>query len=209
MFIVQQLTDDKRDHPMRINGKIGALIMFVLLLGAGIALGRLRNLAPDAVTRATQGYNVYEGDIAYLTDGKYPGNSDAPGAFTWPNKGDIVFTFPRPEEIAKIRLFVGDDAGAYQATAYQGAMFGADGQTLTGGATVVTRVENSDFVTNDWVELTFPAGTKTDYIELATNQGAIFYEIEILGPDGSATGVEPYTWGEVKKRMQNDKETGG
>ena len=175
--------------------------MFVLL-GTGVVLGGLRNLAPDAVTRATQGYNIYEGDMAYLADGKYPGNSDAPGAFTWLNKGNLVFTFVQHEEIVKLRLFVGEDAGAYQATAYRGARFGEDGQTRTAGATVVARAENFDFVTNDWVELIFPTGTKTDYIELATNQGATFYEIEILGTEGNITRVESYTWGGVKARMK-------
>lgn len=183
-----------------------ALAALACLAGVGVVAANLRNLAPDAITRATEGYNEHEGEIALLTDGRYPGNDDAAGAFVWPNKGNLTFALPRPEQVSRLRIYVGDDAGAYQATAYRGASYGDEGQTVVEGATVSARVTNFDFVTGDWVDLAFPAGTTTDYIELSTSQGAQFYEIEIWAEGQVITGIRPQTWGEVKARVVADKD---
>ena len=68
---------------LRSGGWAGLLLVLsaVWLWAAGA------NIAPDAVTRATQGYNTYAGELAFLTDGLTPDNSDRAGVFAWPTKG--------------------------------------------------------------------------------------------------------------------------
>lgn len=189
------------------NQNVAMTLAALALLGVvGVVAGSLRNLAPDAITRATEGYNTHEGETALLTDGRHPGNDGVAQAFIWPNKGNLTLALPRPEEVSKLRIYVGDDAGAYQATAYIGASYGDDGQTVAEGATVSARVTNFDFATNAWVDLPFPAGATTDYIELSTSQGAEFYEIEIWAEGQVITRVRPQTWGEVKVRVAVDKD---
>ncbi|MBT4504427.1 MAG: hypothetical protein HOC74_42270 [Gemmatimonadetes bacterium] len=166
---------------------IGYGIFFLLLNGcylleesvnvANVANGA--NLAPDAVTRATQGYNDYEGEIGHLVDGLYPGNG--PGKpFIWPGKGDLTFQFEQLHLVAGLRLFVGADGGIYEVTAYQGAYLDEDGQTEAGQARVVGGAVNFELVENAWVELKFEEPVEADYLELATESSAIFYEVEIL-----------------------------
>ena len=151
------------------------------------------NIAPNAVTRATQGYNTYTGELAFLTDGLTPDNSDQAGVFAWETKGNLIFQFETPETVAGIRLRVGSDAGSYAVLAYLGAKYGKSGQTETTDEALVADVYDFDFQPNTWVDLTFPADTVTDYIELVTESGAEFYEIEnllILGRVTSGAGGE-------------------
>lgn len=170
-----------------------------LLLPATWLWASQANIAPDAVTRATQGYNTYSGKLAFLTDGLYPDNSGEPGIFAWPTKGNLVFQFEAPRRVAGLRLCVGEDAGSYAAVAYLGARFGEGGQTETGDGAMVADAYSLDFRADTWVELAFPPGTRTDYIELITESGAQFYEIEILTPDSEPTAVPRVSWGQVKQ----------
>ena len=157
------------------------------------------NIAPDAVTRATQGYNNYEGELSYLTDGLYPDNSDQPGIFSWSSKGNLIFQFEEPRQVASLRLCIGGDAGSYVAIAYLGVRFGESGQTETGDGGMVADAYNMDFQSDTWVELAFPQETWTDYIELITESGAQIYEIEILIPGTEPTAVPQASWGWVKR----------
>jgi hypothetical protein len=183
---------------MRKRGLLGRIVVWSLLVAVGLGASEV-NIAPDAVTRATEGYNEYEGDTAVLTDGLYPGNSDESGKFSVSSKLNLTFQFDEPHMIAGLRLYVGEYAGAYQAFAYLGARFGSNGQTEMGeGAELVADAIDIDFATNTWVDLTFAAAMEADYIELSTESGAEIYEIEIFAPGGESTAVEARSWGEVK-----------
>lgn len=172
-------------------------ILWSLGLMAGLGAAEV-NIAPDAVTSATQGYNYYEGDLSFLTDGLYPGNSDRPGAFIWPTKGNLVFQFAEPRQVSSLRIYVGDDAGIYTVLAYRGARLGESGQTETGNAELVADAFNADLQVNAWVELPLPPGTLTDYIELGTQSSAKFYEVEILSWVAEPTQVSASSWGAIK-----------
>ena len=156
--------------------------LFLLLLSGCFLLEESANLAPDAVTRATQGYNEYEGEIGYLVDGLYPGNGSTGEPFVWPGKGNLTFQFEQLRLIAGLRLYVGGDGGVYEVTAYQGAYLDEEGQTETSQARAVGDAANFELVENAWVELGFEEPVEADFIELATESGAIFYEVEILRP---------------------------
>ena len=158
---------------------IGYGIFFLLLNGCYL-LGGSVNIAPDAVTRATQGYNEYEGEIGHLVDGLYPGNGRMGEPFIWPGKGNLTFQFEQLQLVAGLRLFVGADGGVYEVTAYQGAYLDEEGQIETSQARVVGEAVNFELVENSWVELEFEGPVEADFLELATESGAIFYEVEIL-----------------------------
>ena len=171
-----------------------------LLLSAAWLWAAGTNIAPDAVTRATRGYNTYTGDLAFLTDGLTPDNSDRAGVFAWPTKGNLVFEFDAPRTVGGLRLRVGSDAGRYAAIAYLGAEFGESGQTETVDGAMVADVYDFDLQSDAWVELVFPPDTVTDYIELITESSAEFYEIEILTASPEPTAVRALSWGQVKRR---------
>ena len=180
----------------RVPGR--ALVAF-LFLGAWLGADQV-NIAPDAVTRATEGYNEYEGDLAYLTDGLHPGNHEDAGAFVWPSKGNLIFEFEEARPMAGMRIYVGDDAGYYWIAAYRGAFFGETGQTNAAEAVLVADVNALDQQANTWVEVAFPPESEADYIEMQTQSSAAFYEIEILQPAADPSAVRAVSWAGVKLR---------
>jgi len=180
------------------RGLFGRIAVWSLLVAAGLGATEV-NVAPDAVTRATQGYNEYEGDTAVLTDGLYPGNGDGAASVVVNSKLNLTFQFDEPRMIAGLRLYVGEDSGAYQAFAYLGARFGDNGQTEVGeGAELVADAVDFEFATNTWIDLIFAAAIEADYIELSVESGAEVYEVEIFAPGGESTAIEALSWGAVK-----------
>lgn len=175
-------------------------VMLLVLLASGVVWALGRNVAPDAVTKATEGYNVYTGKLAYLTDGKYPGNDEAPGIFQWGNKGILVFELPKPVLISEVRLYVGEYAASYIVTFFLGATLGADGQSRDPEGERKGIVENYDYVTHQWVSLKPEAPMLADYVQLETMGGPEMYEVEILVEEG--TSIQPSSWGLVKSRFR-------
>ena len=181
------------------NRFLSSVLPVILAAGAAWTLGR--NIAPDAVTKATEGYNLYTGELACLTDGRYPGNDDAPGILQWGNKGILVFELPEPVVISEVRLYVGDYAASYVATFFLGAKLGADGQSRDPEGELRGSVENYDYVTHQWVSLKPETPVLADYVQLETMGGPEMYEVEISVEDGTA--VQPSSWGRVKSRFFN------
>ena len=170
--------------------------LLALVILVAFAWASERNIAPDALTRATQGYNQYEGELRWLSDGVYPDNNSGASAFIWPNKGNLVFQFDAPYRVLGLRLRVGADAGLYQVWAYKNAEYGADGQTAGANMEVLADAVNDQFAENAWVDLLFERAVETDYIELSTSQGAEFFEVEILGAE--QTAVWQISWADIK-----------
>ena len=69
-----------------------------VLLAAAVLSASGSSIAPDAVTRATEG-NSYTGQLDCLTDGLTPDNSDGAAVFAWPTKGNLVFQFDAPRPV--------------------------------------------------------------------------------------------------------------
>ncbi|OPX25550.1 MAG: hypothetical protein B1H02_01200 [Candidatus Latescibacteria bacterium 4484_107] len=172
----------------------------VLLVGVVWAIG-LRNVAPDAVTKATEGYNFYTGDLAYLTDGKTPDNDESPGIFQWGNKGLLVFELSEPVAISEVRVCVGDNPAWYIVTFFLGAKLGPDGQSQDPEGEQKGIVENFDFLTHQWVSLKPESPVVADYVQLETMNGPEMYEVEIWVED-ETTPVRPSSWGLVKSRFK-------
>jgi len=181
-------------HPAQSKGK--AIIWLLLAVASSQATSV--NIAPDALTHATEGYHTYVGELAYLTDGRYPGHGEQPGVFAWPSVGNLVFQLTEPRRVSGMRLYVGRDAGYYEVAAFRGARFGANGQTDSWGAEMVAVAANSDLQTDAWILLPFPPGTLADYLELSTDDSAEFYEIEVLADAPQPTAVSASSWAGVK-----------
>ena len=178
---------------MILGAFVGLLLSVVWIQAAAT------NIAPDAVTRATLGYNQFTGELSSLTDGLTSDNSDQAALFAWPSKGNLVFPFDTPRPVDGTRLCIGADAGSYAAFAHIGARYGGTGQTELTGESLVADAYDFEYVADVWVELTFPPGTVTDYIELVTESGAEFYEIEILSTTPGSTQVTAISWGKAKQ----------
>ena len=172
----------------------------ILLVGVVWATG-LRNVGPDAVTKATEGYNFYTGELASLTDGRHPDNDESPEVFQWGNKGILVFELQEPLAITEVRVRVGENAAPYIATFYLGAKLGADGQARDPEGERKEIVENYEFRTHQWVSLKPESPIVADYVELDMMNGPEIYEVEIWVED-ETTPVRPSSWGLVKSRFK-------
>jgi hypothetical protein len=181
----------------------GFLAIGGILLGGVVWAIGLRNVAPDAVTKATEGYNLYTGELATLTDGKYPGNDESPGIFQWGNKGILVFELPEPMAISEVRVCVGENEAPYIVTFFLGAKLSADGQSQDPEGERKGIVENYEFRTHQWVSLKPESPIVADYVQLEVMNGPEMYEIEIWVED-ETTPVRPSSWGLVKSRFKGN-----
>jgi len=167
----------------------------IVLVLLSLAFASGQNLAPDAVTRATD-WNEYEGDLSVLSDGKHPENSTDPEVFIWPIKGILIFELEHPVELVQVRIYVGEESGGYILSAYLGGHAEDSGGRDPEGE-LIANIENAEYVMNGWTVLGLPPGTVVDNLELSTIGEAHFYEIELLGPE--PTGLELTTWGRMKR----------
>lgn len=178
-------------HPILRAFAIG---LPLALIGAALSLAAGRNLASDAVTRATT-WNEHDGQIAWLADGLVPPDTTA-RAFAWHTKGILAFDWGQVLPIAGLRLRVGDIANDYQVRAYLGGHLLDEGASRDPQGEETARVEEFSRVVDGWQEIALPPGTTADNLELRTLGPAQFYEVEIIAADG--TPVPQITWASVK-----------
>ncbi len=155
-----------------------------------------RNLAPDALSRATT-WNSYTGELAALSDGKYPpAEADA---FFWQTKGILTFSWSEQLPLERIRIFVGDIGNNFQLRAYRGGQLDDTGTVREPEGQRSALLEENSRVTAQWVEIPFPGEVLADNIELHALGSVVIYEVEILVRTGD-TAVERLAWGQVKAR---------
>ena len=172
----------------------------LLILAALFFLGAAgRNIAPDAVSRATT-WNSHEGDLVVLQDDRVPIQDQDARPFTWQAKGILVFAWEDPLQLEQLRIYVGAIGNNYQVRAYLGGRLDETGTLRDPEGVQTALVEENRRVVDQWVEIQFPAGTTADNIELWTLGPTIFYEVEIYvrGPDDTA--IEKLSWGRIKMR---------
>ena len=177
--------------------KRSSIVMALLLATASVVIGGRRNLMPDAVTRATT-WNSSEGDIQALWDGEHPGNNASPKAFSWESKGILVIEFPEPVELSEFRAYMGEKSGSHTLSLYLGGRTKDDGGGRDPEGELMLVLDTPSFVTDGWMSLPLIEGIPIDNLELVTFGRSTFYEIELLGPEG--TSIERATWGMIKSR---------
>ena len=169
--------------------------MILLLAMASVVIGERSNLMPDAVTRATT-WNAQAGDIQALWDGEHPDNAASPNFFQWNSKGIIAIEFPEPVELSEFRAYMGNESGSHVLRLYLGGRLKDDGGGREPQGELILALDVPAFVTDGWVSLPLVEGLPIDNLELVTSGPSVFYEIELLGPEG--TSVEDASWGTVK-----------
>ncbi|MSR82488.1 MAG: hypothetical protein EXS58_06125 [Candidatus Latescibacteria bacterium] len=153
-----------------------------------------RNLAPDAVSRATT-YNTYSGDLAALQDGKYPPQEATP--FFWHTKGILTFEWQGELPLEKVGIFVGEIGNNFQLRAYRGGHLDETGTVREPEGERSTLLEENSRLTDQWVQIPFGEGVLADNLELRALGSVVIYEVEIYVRTGQ-TAVERLGWGQVK-----------
>jgi hypothetical protein len=171
------------------------LVGLPLLAAASLSVAAGRNLATDAITRATT-WNEHEGEVAWLVDGLVP-PAEGAQSFTWNTKGILAFEWVGEAPVERVRIRIGEVANDYQVRTYLGGHLEDEGAAREPQGEQTARVEDFERVVNGWTEIQLPAGTRADNLELRNLGPAQFYEVEILTvPESTAVG--PQTWAEVK-----------
>ncbi len=169
-----------------------------LVLTSAVSAKRLqdRHLVPDAVTRATT-WNSHDGEFATLADGYVPPAAEAL-PFVWETKGILVFEWAEPQPLERVRIFVGSIGNNYQIRAYVGGRLDETGtlRDPEGEQTALLHVDER--VTDQWIDIPFPLGTRADNVELWALGPTIFYEVEIHTQVPVGTAVSRATWGGIK-----------
>ena len=161
-------------------GLVGCTLTF-------LAIRELEDLTPDAVTGAT-GYSPRTGELASLVDGHYPGQGEAPDAFTWLVGGILTFTFEQTVRVQEVRLYIGADAGWYVLTVYSSE-----------GETTVSVADSSGRV-NGWVILRLSEPRATRFLKLSIQGKTTLYEVQIWGQ----RAVCPMSWGMLKAMFKGE-----
>ena len=174
------------------------VVVLFLILTALLLLGASsRNIAPDAVSRATI-WNSHVGALVLLQDGKVPPQDVDAQPFTWETKGILVFVWEEPLELEKLRIYVGDIGNNYEVRSYLGGRLDESGTLREPEGERTALVAADSRVVDQWIEVLFPEGTTADNIELWTLGPTVFYEVEIYVRGADATVVERLSWGRVK-----------
>jgi len=176
------------------------LLIAVLVGGlVSMVMGQRQNLMPDAVTRATT-WNNSEGAVEAVWDGLHPGNSASAPSFVWTSKGILVTEFAEPVRVSECRAYTGDACGSLSLRGYLGGRLNDEGQGRDPQGQLLLVRDDYSHLTNGWLSIPLDEDLLMDNVELECLGRTEYYEIELLGPEG--TNVEGTSWGEVKSEHQ-------
>ena len=125
------------------------------MLASPALTGDGRNVAPDAVTRATT-WNTWEGDLASLVDGQTPEGNPEARAFLWHGGGILVFEWEEPLVLESVRVYVGAIGNDYEVRAWLGGRLDENGTLREPAGTRTASVADHSRVTGGWTEVGFP-----------------------------------------------------
>jgi hypothetical protein len=185
-------------NPQAIPRKSGArrwAVSFCVAIAITSLHAAGRNIAPDALTRATT-WNSHTGDLSLLADGRFPPQQAQP--FVWQTKGILVFEWDEPQTIERVRLYVGQVGNNYQVRAYLGGRLDPTGTLRDPEGVQTALVEENSRLLDQWVEVLLPPGTRADNLELWNLGSTEFYEVEILVQADASTAVDRQSWGRLK-----------
>ena len=190
----------RRSHPARAWLRPFMMLLTVLLLALPSVIVAGRNVMHDAVTRATT-WNTYTGDLELLQDGEVPGQGVQPRALLWEGGGILVFEWDEPVALEKVRIYVGEIGNNYVVRTYLGGRLDESGVIRVPEGIQTADVPDDSRKVSQWTQITFPAGTLADNIEIVARGTIVFYEIEVYVIDPIAidpTSIETSSWSNVK-----------
>lgn len=149
----------------------------------------------DAVTRATT-LNPSIGDPAALTDGRTPDlDADAP-AFEWLGLGLLAVAWPQPMVVTTLRVYLGY-MDRYTVLGFVGGNYTETGRRVDVETPVYSRDGIVTAAASGWYEIRLPSEQAIDNLGFQVTGGAILYEIDFLGADG--TTISFASFGTVKR----------
>lgn len=173
---------------------IGVPLVFVFLAVQTFAAP---DLTPDAVTRATT-LNPSIGDVAWLTDGRTPDSDSGALPFEWVAAGLVAVAWPEPIHLATIRVYLGD-MERYAVYGYLGGSFTENGQRVDVETPAYSKEGLVPIDAGGWFDIPCRSDVLIDNIGFQVIGGAVLYEMQFLGPDGTA--IEPTTFGALKRSL--------
>ena len=192
------MISSRPSRPVKTSRQPLAAVVVLLLLILPAMIAASRNIAPDAVTRATT-WNTFSGDLASLQDGVVPAADQDALPFLWEGGGILVFEWDEPVELEKVRSYIGEIGNNYVVRAYLGGRMDESGVIRDPMGVQTANLADDSRKVGQWTQVQFPAGTMADNIELLALGTILFYEIEILARDASpATTIEASRWGPIK-----------
>jgi hypothetical protein len=155
------------------------------------------DITPDAVTRATT-LNTSIGDVSVLTDRRTPDSDPDASPFQWRSLGLLVVEWPESIYLATIRIYIGD-MDRYAVYGYLGGYFTETGQRVDVETPSYTREGLVPVDAVGWYDIPCSSDILIDNIGIQISGGATLYEIQLLGPDGTA--IRATTFGVLKKAL--------
>ncbi|MBT4608398.1 MAG: hypothetical protein HOM68_12430 [Gemmatimonadetes bacterium] len=177
-------------HLARAWLRLLIMVLAVLLLTLPSITTAGRNVILDAVTRATT-WNTYTGDLELLQDGEVPGEGVQPRALLWEGGGILVFEWDEPLALEKVRIYIGEIGNNYIVRAYLGGRLDEIGVIRVPEGLQTADVPDDSRKVSQWTQVSFPAGTMADNIEIVALGTIVFYEIEVHVLDPVATVIDP------------------
>ena len=174
------------------------LLTGLVLLCLATSATAQTDLTVDAVTRATT-LNPYDGNVAALTDGITLEDDAAAGAVAWGGAGLFVAAWEEPVKIARVRIYLGL-MERYAFYAYLGGSFSDAGTRIEVEEVAYTKEGLAPLDENIWWEFEAQPEIAVDGIGLSLGGTTVIYEIQFLGPDGTA--IEPMSLGMLKKGLE-------
>ncbi|MFH1566490.1 MAG: hypothetical protein ABIL09_00710, partial [Gemmatimonadota bacterium] len=123
----------------------------------------------------------------------------AAGSVEWGGAGLLRAEWPRPVELAAIRVYLGL-MERYAVYAYQGGSYTDTGQRVEAETPAWSKEGLAPLELNRWFEIPCRPEIPVDNIGLSLVGRTVLYEIQFLGPDGTA--VEPVSYGLVKAGLR-------
>ncbi len=160
-----------------------ALTWLAVAVAASAATAQT-DLTVDAVTRPTT-LNPVVGDVAMLTDGITPENDTAAAAVQWGGVGMVRVEWPLAVPLATIRFYAGL-AERYSMYAYVGGSFDATGQRVEVQEPTYLREGLAPLDEDVWFEIACDSAVPIDNLGLIFSGTSVIYEIQFLGPAGTA-----------------------
>ena len=159
----------------------------------------------DAVTRATV-LNPSIGDPAALTDRRTPDLDPDAAAFEWIGLGLLAVAWPEPVQVATLRVYLGT-MGRYSVLGFVGGSYNQTGQRRD----VVEPIYSSDGIVaaakSGWYEIPLPTDRLIDNLGFQVVDGAVFYEVEYLTPEGTAIAASSF--GAIKRLFSDSRDSKG
>jgi hypothetical protein len=156
-----------------------------------------KDITFDAVTMATT-HNVWMGEMAWLTDGRTPDTDSEAQAVQWVWIGLLAVSWPDTVRLETVRVYLGE-LHTYRLFGYVGGSFTEEGLRLGEELPAYGWEKMTPEGLSGWYDIPCASPSPIDNISFQVIGGATIYEMQFLGPGGTA--IQPASFGVIKKSL--------